>query len=577
METIKLKTIQELIDKKDLYEFHAYLEFNNIDINTIPKDRLDPLTYAIETHSSEAILQFLIEKYHTLNYETIDGKIPIYCAIEQQNFKLSDYMLLKVGRSRRNGGKPVEEADLNYINRQHQTILEYLCHRKKLTKKTLYYCIQRGVKINGPWDNGKNSILIQIIDSHPEGYEEIIRLLFRNVIYTNEFIIHLITLGKTNHALRRQEIQKLLDEEKSKINITKKVYKSVIDHGCVNLLHLLFNHDIHFNIETKTFDILEGYGLLLRALLYNQYDIVNYLIQYGINKNKVYKNNFTPLTYAAYTHLDQVKFLVERGADINVVDGYGHTPLMIASGYGKLDTIRYLVEQGADLHMKNYKGFNALLISAKYGEFDTMKYLVEQGAQLHEKNNKGDDAFLLCLRHNNLDMVKYLLDQGADINIKDKKGYNALMLSSYFGYFDLVEYLIEQGISLYETDEEGLNAVDYATKGEHMAIVQYLVRYMKEHPEESKQVNVDDTDTMEKNSTIKDKDPTNNMEHDQSSSSSSSSKINNNVSCENDDDETIQRKMMDHNQITNNREHDNNDNNSNQNNNLKNEKGLKCI
>jgi len=470
MDNIKIKIIKELIDKKDLYEFHSYLEFNGIDVNSIPKDKIDPLTYAIESHSSDKIIQFLIEKYHNTSYETNDGKIPIFCAIENQNYKISDYLLKR--------NKTDGTANLNYINQQNQNILEYLFNRKKLSKKTLYYCIKRGVIVN----DEKGSLLVKIIESHQEGFEDIIKTLFYNIIYTNEFIIRLITMGKTQKSLGIQQMQKLVDKEKSKISITKKVYKSVIDNGCINLLNILFNHDIHFNIKTKTFDIIDGYGLLLRALLFNQYDIVNYLIQYGINKNKVYKNIFTPLTYAAYTHIDQVKFLVERGADINVTDGYGHTPLMIAAGYGKYDTVRYLVEQGADIHLKNIKGYNALLISSKYGQFQIVKYLIEKGANLYEKNNKGDNAFLLCLRHDDINMVKFFLEKGVDINEKDNKGYNAVMLSAYFGYLDLTEYLIENNINLYEKDNDGLTVIDFATKGEHMAIVQYLVRYMKQHP-----------------------------------------------------------------------------------------------
>jgi len=470
MDSINVKTIKDLIGKKDLFELHSFLEFNSIDINDVPKQKIDPLTYAIEIEAPDTVILFLIEKYHTLNYETDQGKIPIFCALEHQNFKIAEALL----KGKKNG-----VADLNYINRQKQTILTYLYYKNKLSKKVLKYCIERGVNVNIQWSK-KESVLTQIIHGKREGFEDIIKSLIYTTVYTNDFIVLLLTYGKTRKKVSESQFQNLIHDEKAKLNITKSVYKCVIDNGCINLLSPLFNHDIHFNLQTKTFDQLEGYGLLLRALLFNRYDIVNYLIQYGINKNMPYKKIFTPLTYAAYTHLDQVKFLVERGVDINATDGYGHTPLMIAAGYGRLKTVKYLIDHGADIHLKNPKGYDALLLSSKYGYFKVVKYLIDMGANLQTTNNKGDSAFLLSIRHDNLDIVKYFVEHGVDINQKDEKGYNAIMLSSYFGNMETIQYLIEKGIDLNQTDKEGLNVVDFAYKGEHLYIVQYLTKHLND-------------------------------------------------------------------------------------------------
>jgi len=90
---INVKTIKDLIGKKDLFELHSFLEFNSIDINDVPKQKIDPLTYAIEIEAPDTVILFLIEKYHTLNYETDQGKIPIFCALEHQNFKIAEALL----------------------------------------------------------------------------------------------------------------------------------------------------------------------------------------------------------------------------------------------------------------------------------------------------------------------------------------------------------------------------------------------------------------------------------------------------------------------------------------------------
>ena len=54
--------------------------------------------------------------------------------------------------------------------------------------------------------------------------------------------------------------------------------------------------------------------------------------------------DFTPLHEAEIGNLDVVKYLVEKGADVNIPDENGWTPLHIAAKEGKLDVVKYLVE-----------------------------------------------------------------------------------------------------------------------------------------------------------------------------------------------------------------------------------------
>ena len=47
---------------------------------------------------------------------------------------------------------------------------------------------------------------------------------------------------------------------------------------------------------------------------------------------------------------DIVKFLVDKGADVNAVTKFqGTTALMFASAMGHLDIVRFLVEKGANM------------------------------------------------------------------------------------------------------------------------------------------------------------------------------------------------------------------------------------
>ena len=47
-------------------------------------------------------------------------------------------------------------------------------------------------------------------------------------------------------------------------------------------------------------------------------------------------------------HFDVIKFLVEKGADLNLRDSGNWTVLMYASYIGHLDIVKYLIKEGAD-------------------------------------------------------------------------------------------------------------------------------------------------------------------------------------------------------------------------------------
>jgi len=45
--------------------------------------------------------------------------------------------------------------------------------------------------------------------------------------------------------------------------------------------------------------------------------------------------------------IEEVRKLIEEGADVNVVDGWGDTALHKASRFGRSDVVKMLIEAGA--------------------------------------------------------------------------------------------------------------------------------------------------------------------------------------------------------------------------------------
>jgi len=78
-------------------------------------------------------------------------------------------------------------------------------------------------------------------------------------------------------------------------------------------------------------------------------EVVKLLLEHGADPNVKNRDGKTPLHNAASEgHLEVVKLLLERGADPNVKDDDGNTPLHNAAWRGHLEVVKLLLEHGAD-------------------------------------------------------------------------------------------------------------------------------------------------------------------------------------------------------------------------------------
>jgi ankyrin repeat protein len=67
---------------------------------------------------------------------------------------------------------------------------------------------------------------------------------------------------------------------------------------------------------------------------------------------------------------DMVNFLLDSGVDINKVDGVGWTPLMEAIMDDMPNLCKVLVDRGADKSIANARGATAPMLAQKFGRVD---------------------------------------------------------------------------------------------------------------------------------------------------------------------------------------------------------------
>ena len=141
-------------------------------------------------------------------------------------------------------------------------------------------------------------------------------------------------------------------------------------------------------------------------------------------------------------HLRVVKRLVEKGADVNVQDHHGFTPLYLSVRTGNLDIAAYLVEEGgADVNLPSKSGYTPLALAAENGNLDIVVYLVDHGADLDHVSVAGSTPLSNATKNGHFYIVRYLREKGADIHKADFVGRTPLYFASQSRNTEIINYL----------------------------------------------------------------------------------------------------------------------------------------
>jgi hypothetical protein len=134
------------------------------------------------------------------------------------------------------------------------------------------------------------------------------------------------------------------------------------------------------------------------------------------------------LTYAAMQgSTEGVKQLLEMGADPDVADSSGTTPLMMAAVKGDGPMIETLLEKKARVDTRNRWGQTALMNAAQAGSVENIKLLLKAGASPNVADEEGNTALHKAAGSDGpTDAVVLLLNTGAKPELKDRDGRRAL-------------------------------------------------------------------------------------------------------------------------------------------------------
>ncbi len=153
-----------------------------------------------------------------------------------------------------------------------------------------------------------------------------------------------------------------------------------------------------------------------------------------------------PLIAAAFRDdTDEMRSLIEQGADANVSDRNGDTALHIASRYGNQPAVKILLPMIHDLNTGNEWGYTALHYAAKYDHIEILQWLISNGADANVSDRNGDTALHIASDYGHQAAVKILLPMIHDLNTGNRWGYTALHYAAEYGHIEILQLLISNG------------------------------------------------------------------------------------------------------------------------------------
>lgn len=152
----------------------------------------------------------------------------------------------------------------------------------------------------------------------------------------------------------------------------------------------------------------------------------------------------TLLHFAAFGgHLEIVKYLVEKNANLEAKDALNHTPLHAASVAGRLEVVKYLADKNIHLvEEKDNYGLTPLHRAAWQGHVEVVKYLVDKGSCFNTVDYAGKTPLLLAIEANRLNVVHYFIEKTTVFGVENNALRIALQYAAYLGKLEIVKYLL---------------------------------------------------------------------------------------------------------------------------------------
>ncbi|XP_030060910.1 ankyrin repeat and SAM domain-containing protein 6 [Microcaecilia unicolor] len=209
-------------------------------------------------------------------------------------------------------------------------------------------------------------------------------------------------------------------------DITALMTAAQYGHEAIVCLLLEWGADANYTVRTT------GWSPLMLASLYGRVSVAQQLVDRGADPDHINVLDKTPFEIAlAFKHKDMKNYLDALTTVRPKTDEEKRRPdVFHALKMGHFQLVKDIIdEEPSQVNLINGDGASPLMIAAVTGKLDLVQLLVEKNADTNKQDNiHGWTALMQATYHGNKEVVLYLLSQGADVNLRAKNGYTAFDL-----------------------------------------------------------------------------------------------------------------------------------------------------
>ncbi|XP_067034985.1 uncharacterized protein [Acropora muricata] len=185
-------------------------------------------------------------------------------------------------------------------------------------------------------------------------------------------------------------------------------------------------------------------------------ETIQFLIRSGVSVNQQNCLGMTPLHMMRFTdcnldwneeekyrHSEVIRCFIKEGYHVDSQDIFGCTVVhYVVSEMRQSSILRYLISHGANLNMKDRNGVTPLHLACFWRNITNVTEMIEGGSLTDIRDNQGATIFHYTVFYNNPTVLRYILTDLCEpslVGTADYSGRTPLQLAMCFGYVELIE------------------------------------------------------------------------------------------------------------------------------------------